>query len=190
MTWPTYRAVLIASFVPTPYTDNVQANFHAFSRSALPPPPRPRAARTRERKRLYSRHTGPPWPRRQRKPSPVHIDKPGDSLSEVGAQGCAWRHWTSSSAPPPPSVLLYPCSAHHLLISRVAFTSTIRQRHTHTHTHTSDSGSTLPPVFRWRASFVSANSTDSRETLGHLDLSLVPVGTDDKHRQFKHRGLN
>lgn len=31
--------------------------------------------------------------------SHVHIDKTGNSLSEVGAQGCRWRHWSSSSSP-------------------------------------------------------------------------------------------
>lgn len=30
--------------------------------------------------------------------SHVHIDKADNSLSEVGAQGCRWRHWSSSSS--------------------------------------------------------------------------------------------
>ena len=36
--------------------------------------------------------------------SHVHIDKADNSLSEVGAQGCRWRHWSSSSS----SALLAP----------------------------------------------------------------------------------
>lgn len=56
----------------------------------------------------------------------VHIDKPDDSLSEVGAQGCQWRHWSSSSCPLAPPAAIHTrsdCSAcgsrRHLLIWRL-----------------------------------------------------------------------
>lgn len=39
--------------------------------------------------------------------SHVHIDKTGNSLSEVGAQGCRWRHWSSSSSLLAPRVTIF-----------------------------------------------------------------------------------
>lgn len=86
-----HRAVLIYDIHSHGARITFRRIFTRFPPSGIPSPV---AAHARAQAPLQSAHG-----HADRDKHHLHIDKPGVSLSEVGAQGCAWRHWTSSSAP-------------------------------------------------------------------------------------------
>lgn len=104
-------------------TDNVQANFHAFS--PVSPLASPRLSpRTRERKRLYSRHTAT-----QTETSITCIQINQASRCPRSVLKVA-RDVTGPLPRPPPSVLLHRIPIPSNIYREFAFTSVTRQRQT------------------------------------------------------------